>query len=173
MSIDPKKAHIWIVGGGIAGMAAAVFAIRDAGVPGENVHILEQLDIEGARSTAPVPPRSPTGGSRAGDACSRRRRTDAHGICSSRSPHSRTRHQRPAGNPRLQREGQDGRQSALIDSRHNIVDASQLGLDNRDRLEMMRLRACPNAPSAPAVSTRCSCDHSSPPTSGRCGGPRS
>ena len=28
-------------------MAAAAFAIRDAGVSGENVHILEQLDIAG------------------------------------------------------------------------------------------------------------------------------
>ena len=28
-------------------MAAAAFAIRDAGVPGEDIHILEQLGLEG------------------------------------------------------------------------------------------------------------------------------
>ena len=45
--IDPKKSHVWLVGGGIASMAAAAFLIRDAGVPGGAIHILEQLDIEG------------------------------------------------------------------------------------------------------------------------------
>ena len=47
MTIDPKQAHLWIVGGGIAGMATAAFAIRDAKVPGENIHILEELQITG------------------------------------------------------------------------------------------------------------------------------
>ncbi len=29
-TLDRSKSHLWIVGGGIAGMAAAAFAIRDA-----------------------------------------------------------------------------------------------------------------------------------------------
>jgi myosin-crossreactive antigen len=44
---DRSKDHLWIVGGGIAGMAAAAFAIRDARVPANQVHILEMLGIEG------------------------------------------------------------------------------------------------------------------------------
>ena len=48
---DPKHAHLWIVGGGVAGMATAAFAIRDAKVPGENIHILEELDITGGTWT--------------------------------------------------------------------------------------------------------------------------
>ncbi|MGP6085599.1 oleate hydratase [Antarctobacter jejuensis] len=36
-----------IIGGGIAGLAAAVFLVRDAGVPGERIRIYEQLGVAG------------------------------------------------------------------------------------------------------------------------------
>src|SRR5271155_566799 len=45
--IDTNKSQVWLVGGGIAGMAAAAFLIRDAAVPGRNIHILEQLRMSG------------------------------------------------------------------------------------------------------------------------------
>ena len=45
--LDAQQSHLWIIGGGIAGMAAAAFAIRDAKVPAKNIHILEELDISG------------------------------------------------------------------------------------------------------------------------------
>ena len=41
------QTQIYIVGGGIAGLSAAVFAIRDGGIAGENIHILEELDALG------------------------------------------------------------------------------------------------------------------------------
>ncbi len=41
------RTQIYIVGGGIAGLSAAVFAIRDGGVDGENIHILEELEVLG------------------------------------------------------------------------------------------------------------------------------
>ena len=52
MSIEDHKAatdrtHIYIVGGGIAGLSAAVFAIRDGHVPGKNIHIFEVLEVMG------------------------------------------------------------------------------------------------------------------------------
>jgi len=40
--LDGRQAYI--VGGGIAGLAAAVFLVRDAGMPGEHIHLLEQSD---------------------------------------------------------------------------------------------------------------------------------
>ena len=46
-------------GGGIASMATAAFLIRDAGVPGENIHILETLDVPGGSldgAASPVQP---------------------------------------------------------------------------------------------------------------------
>ena len=44
---DSRQAHVWIVGGGVAGLAAAVFAIRDAKLPAKQVHFLEMLAIVG------------------------------------------------------------------------------------------------------------------------------
>jgi len=41
------QAQIYIVGGGIAGLSAAVFAIRDGGVAGKNIHIFEELEVLG------------------------------------------------------------------------------------------------------------------------------
>ena len=43
--VDHKKAYI--VGGGLAGLAAAVFLVRDAQMPGEQIHILEELPVAG------------------------------------------------------------------------------------------------------------------------------
>ncbi|MEG6509516.1 oleate hydratase [Methyloligella sp. 2.7D] len=43
--VDGRKA--WIVGSGIAGLAAAFYLIRDGGVKGENITILDTLDIAG------------------------------------------------------------------------------------------------------------------------------
>ena len=42
---DKKSAHI--VGGGLAGLAIAVFLVRDAQVPGRQIHIYEELPIPG------------------------------------------------------------------------------------------------------------------------------
>ncbi|KAF5021137.1 hypothetical protein F66182_6837 [Fusarium sp. NRRL 66182] len=38
---SPNSPHVWLVGGGIASLAAAVFLIDDAHVPGDHIHILE------------------------------------------------------------------------------------------------------------------------------------
>lgn len=42
---SPEQHHI--IGGGIAGLATAVYLVRDAGVSGKNIHIYEQLEIAG------------------------------------------------------------------------------------------------------------------------------
>ncbi|SFL40453.1 oleate hydratase [Shimia aestuarii] len=47
MPADAPQVVHHIVGGGIAGLAAAVFLVRDAGVEGERVRIYEQLDVTG------------------------------------------------------------------------------------------------------------------------------
>ena len=41
------RTQIYIVGGGIAGLSAAVFAIRDGGMEGKNIHIFEELEVLG------------------------------------------------------------------------------------------------------------------------------
>ena len=54
---SPHQEHgqVYLVGGGVASLAAAAFLIRDASFPGEHIHILEQLPVlggslDGARS---------------------------------------------------------------------------------------------------------------------------
>jgi oleate hydratase len=42
--INPDATKVWLVGGGIASLAAAAFMIRDGDVPGRNITILEELD---------------------------------------------------------------------------------------------------------------------------------
>ena len=44
--IDEKSAYL--VGSGLASLAAACFLVRDAQMPGKNIHILEAMDIGGA-----------------------------------------------------------------------------------------------------------------------------
>lgn len=47
MLANPSGGQTYIVGGGIAGLAVAVFLIRDAGVDGKDVHVFEQLGVLG------------------------------------------------------------------------------------------------------------------------------
>ena len=46
-SVVNDKTQVYIVGSGIAGLSAAVFAIRDGKVPGKNIHIFEELKTLG------------------------------------------------------------------------------------------------------------------------------
>jgi len=41
--LDAQQSHLWIIGGGIAGMAAAAFAIRDAKVPAKKKNSIFQV----------------------------------------------------------------------------------------------------------------------------------
>ena len=43
--VDEKSAYI--VGAGLAGLAAAVFLIRDGQMKGERIHIFEELSLAG------------------------------------------------------------------------------------------------------------------------------
>lgn len=44
---DPRKTNVYMIGSGIGTLASAVYLIRDAKVPGKNIHIFETLGIEG------------------------------------------------------------------------------------------------------------------------------
>lgn len=43
----PGNVNVYMIGGGIASMAAAIYLIKDAKVPGKNIHILEALTVPG------------------------------------------------------------------------------------------------------------------------------
>ena len=43
----PNDSKVYLVGSGIASLASATYLIKDAGVSGDNIHILEQEDVLG------------------------------------------------------------------------------------------------------------------------------
>lgn len=143
---DHTNAHLWIVGGGIAGMAAAAFAIRDAGFPPAHIHILEQLDIQGgSMDGAPSPAQRDGWVTRGG----RMLEEEAYqctwdlfsGIPSLDSPGLSVREEILAFNERVRTEAK----ARLIDADHRILDAAHYGFNSQDRLEMTRLLALPES----------------------------
>ncbi|AMR25549.1 oleate hydratase (plasmid) [Hymenobacter psoromatis] len=46
-SISPAARHAYLVGGGIASLAAAAFLLRDGQLPGANIHIFEEAELVG------------------------------------------------------------------------------------------------------------------------------
>lgn len=49
---DSESAHAWLVGSGIASLAAAVHLIKDAQMPGPNIHILDRDSKSGGGITS-------------------------------------------------------------------------------------------------------------------------
>ena len=45
-----EKKSAYIVGGGLAGLAAAVFMVRDAHMEGKKIHVLEEEPVAGGSS---------------------------------------------------------------------------------------------------------------------------
>jgi oleate hydratase len=141
--LDPKTSQIWLVGGGIASMAAAAFLIRDAGVAAKHIHILEELGLaggalDGARS--PVQAGYVTRGGRMLEEeayqCLWNLMSD---IPSLEDPNVSVRQETVEFNERVK----TCAQARLIDAQHRIIDAGVYGFDTRDRLELMRLLATP------------------------------
>jgi oleate hydratase len=144
MTIDPKQAHLWIVGGGIAGMATAAFAIRDAGVPAKNIHILEELGITGgSMDGAPSPAVAHGWVSRGGRMLEEPVYQTTWDLFSTipslEDPDVTVRQEFLDYNETFETHSN----ARLIDANHNILDASDYGFSNRDRLEMTRVLAMP------------------------------
>jgi oleate hydratase len=141
--IDPKKAQVWLVGGGIASMAAAVFLIRDAAVLGERIHILEQLNLEGGSLDGARSPVQEGYVSRGG----RELEEEAYqtlwnlleSIPSLEDPTVSVRQEILSFNERVKTNAR----ARLIDKDHRILDASAYGFNTRDRIELMRVLATP------------------------------
>jgi hypothetical protein len=138
---DLQSSQIWLVGGGIASMAAAVFLIRDASVPAQNIHILEELGLQGGAldgGKSPVQAGYVTrGGRMLEDEAYQILRNLLESIPSLEDPHITVRDEVVAFNARVKTEDR----ARLIDSNHRIMDASAYGFNVRDRLELTRLLA--------------------------------
>ncbi|OQP60447.1 oleate hydratase [Niastella vici] len=140
---DNNNTHVWLAGGGIASMAAAVFLIRDAKVPGENIHILESLIIPGGALDGGLSPVQRGYVTRGG----RMLEEEAYQtlwnlletIPSLENPEISVRQEILDFNCRVKTESH----ARLIDRHHKIIDAAEYGFNYRDRLELTRLFATP------------------------------
>ncbi|HEY8720689.1 oleate hydratase [Pengzhenrongella sp.] len=142
MTVDASAAHLWIVGGGIAGMATAAFAIRDAGVPGENVHILEELGIgggsmDGASSPAVADGWVSRGGRMLEEEVYQTTWDLFATIPSLENPDVSVRQEIIDFNKTFSTHSN----ARLLDARGRIIDPTKYGFNSRDRFEMARLLA--------------------------------
>jgi len=140
---DPTASQVWLVGGGIASLAAAVFLIRDAGVPGGNIHILEELHIAGGALDGALSPAQKGYVTRGGRMLEEEAyqtlwnlletipTLDDPNLSVRREIHDFNRAVKPYGKARL------------IGRDHNIIDASVYGFNMQDRLELLRILATP------------------------------
>ncbi|MFJ5811968.1 oleate hydratase [Streptomyces sp. NPDC093093] len=144
MTDDAQISRAYLVGGGIASLAAAVFLVRDAGMPGENIRILEELPTAGGALDGDGAPESgyvtrggrmledeayvclwnlletiPTLGDDAVSVLQETKEFNARWLT-----HANAR---------------------LIDADGHILDASRLGFTTADRVEMARLLALPES----------------------------
>lgn len=139
---NPQHTHLWIIGGGIAGMAAAAFAIRDAQVPAHNIHILEELEVSGgAMDGGPTPHAQQAWVTRGG-----RMLTDETYLClwdlfssipSLENADISVREECRQFNEQIKTHAE----ARLIDAEHRIADAAKLGLNTLHRAQMLRLLA--------------------------------
>jgi len=134
--------QVYLVGAGIASLSAAALLIRDAGVDGGRIHILEELPVAGGALDGKGDAQSgfvTRGG---------RMLTDETYVClwdvldsipSLDQPGLSIRDDCRAFNA----EHVSNAKARLIDRDHYILDARQLGFDVQDRIELMRLLAMP------------------------------
>ena len=137
-----EHAKAYLVGGGIASLSAAVLLIRDGGLRGENIRIIEELPVAGGAldgSGNPVKGYVTRGG---------RMFTEETYVClwdvldsvpSLDDPTKSVKDQVWAFND----EWRGDAHARLIDRHGRILDAKNLGLNLHDRLEVMRLLATP------------------------------
>jgi oleate hydratase len=143
VTVSPAEANVWLVGGGIASMAAAVFLIRDAGVPGANIHILEALDVPGGSLDGTMSPVQAGYVTRGG-----RMLEDEAYRCLWNLLKTIPDHDDPSKSARQvivdfnQRVKTDAR-ARLIGADHEILDATAYGFNHRDRAELTGLLALP------------------------------
>lgn len=139
---DNTQRKAYLVGAGIGSLSAAVLLIRDAGFKGQNIRIIDELPVTGGAldgSGDPIRGYVSRGG---------RMLTEETYVClwnvldsipSLDDPAKSVKQQTWAFND----EWRSNARGRLIDAQRRILDASDLGFNMQDRLELMRLLATP------------------------------
>ncbi len=141
--LNPQQSHVWLVGGGIASMSAAAFLIRDAGMKGPQIHILEELDIAGGCLDGGPAPMAGAYVSRGGRMLCEEVYQCLWNLLDSIPV--------TPGSDRTVRQDivdfnaihQTDAHARLIGADAEVLEARQYGLNTQDRLELTRLLAMP------------------------------
>lgn len=166
-----NKTKAYLIGAGIASLASAAYLIRDGGLPGQNICVYDETDVTGGSLDGEGSPEHNyviRGG---------RMFTEEAYTCmfdllsfipSLTAPDKSVKEEiyefnalvKSHSHARLLKSGQK-------------VDASAIGLSNKDRLDLIAIMASRSRPSVLSGSKTFSNRHSSRRTSGTCGAPRS
>ncbi|MBP0450557.1 oleate hydratase [Kitasatospora sp. RG8] len=139
-----RQTKAYLVGGGIAALAAAAFLIRDGDVPGENIHILEQLSLAGGSldgGGSPDQAYVTRGGRMLEDEAYTCLWNLLETIPTLDDPNVSVRQEIIEFN----RTWPTDAKARLIDRDHRIVCAARLGLNAHDRIELTRLLVLPES----------------------------
>ncbi|MBV2155330.1 oleate hydratase [Kitasatospora sp. SUK 42] len=139
-----RETKAYLVGGGIAALAAAAFLIRDGDFPGENIHVLERLPLPGGSLDGQGSPEQAyvtRGGRMLEDEAYTCLWDLLETIPTLDDEQVSVRQEITDFN----RDWPTHAKARLIDRDHRVLDASRLGLDARDRLELARLLVLPES----------------------------
>ncbi|MGW7529301.1 oleate hydratase [Streptomyces sp. NPDC054783] len=140
---DAQQPRAFLVGGGIASLAAAVFLVRDGGFPGEHIHILEELPVTGGSMDGRGEPTGyvTRGGRMLEDEAYTCLWNLLETIPTLTDKTVSVREEIRA----FSEKWPTNAKARLIGKDAEILDASDYGLDARDRLELTRLLVLPEA----------------------------
>lgn len=142
MMMNNAQRKAYLVGAGTGSLSAAVLLIRDGGFVGSNIRIIEELPVAGGAldgSGDPVHGYVTRGGRMFTEETYVCLWNVLDGIPSLSDPAGSVRQEAWAFNERWR----SNALARLIDRDGRILDASDLGFDLQDRLEVMRLLATP------------------------------
>jgi len=141
MSEQKKARQLYFVGGGLASLAGAVYALRDCGFKGEQIHILEGLPILGGSNDGIGTPEK-------GFVCRGGRMLNEEtyenfwelfsGIPSLKDPNTSVTEEILA----FDHAHPTNAKARLIDKNGKILNAHTMGFDGRDRRAMLKLLRC-------------------------------
>ena len=140
MRTELGDSRVYLVGGGIASLAAAVFLIRDAGLPGRNIRILEAEDrlggaLDGGRAPGGFPAYVTRGGRMLEDEAYTCLWDLLGSLPTLGDPDISVLDEVKAFNENVPTEAR----ARLVGGDHTVLDCADLGLDLTDRLTLLHL----------------------------------
>ncbi|GGX76184.1 oleate hydratase [Streptomyces anandii] len=146
MSDAPRQPRAHLVGGGIASLAAAAFLIRDGHFPGEHIRVLEELPVAGGSMDGRGGPAESAGYvTRGGRMLEEEAYTCLWNLLETIPTLTDEKVSVREEIREFNAKWPTSAKARLIGRGATVLDASDYGLDLRDRMELVRLLVLPEA----------------------------